>query len=257
MLMVMDVGNTNTVLGVYEGELLIKDWRITTQPHQTADEYGILLKDIFILAGLSFTDITDLILSCVVPPLEMVVAETARKYLRIEPLIVGPGIKTGMPVLYENPREVGADRIVNSVAAYQTYGGPCIVIDFGTATTFDAISAEGAYLGGIITPGILLSYEALFHKAAKLPLVDMVKPKTVIGRSTVASMQSGMVYGHVGLVEGIVARMKEELGGDPKVVATGGLAETIARETPVIQEVDQSLTLMGLRLIYELNRSGP
>jgi type III pantothenate kinase len=257
MLMVMDVGNTNTVLGVYEGELLIKDWRITTQPHQTADEYGILLKDIFILAGLSFTDITGLILSCVVPPLEMVVAETARKYLRIEPLIVGPGIKTGMPVLYENPREVGADRIVNSVAAYQTYGGPCIVIDFGTATTFDAISAEGAYLGGIITPGILLSYEALFHKAAKLPLVDMVKPKTVIGRSTVASMQSGMVYGHVGLVEGIVARMKEELGGDPKVVATGGLAETIARETPVIQEVDQSLTLMGLRLIYELNRSGP
>jgi type III pantothenate kinase len=256
MLMVMDVGNTNTVLGVYEGKRLIKDWRITTQPHQTADEYGILLKDLFTLASLNFSDITHLILSCVVPPLEMVVAETAIKYMQIEPIIVGPGIKTGMPILYENPREVGADRIVNSVAAYQKYGGPCIVIDFGTATTFDAISADGAYLGGIITPGILISYDALFHKAAKLPLVDMVKPKSVIGRSTVASIQSGMVYGYVGLVEGIVTRMKKELGGESKVVATGGLAKTIARETEVIQEVDQYLTLEGLRLIYELNRSG-
>lgn len=253
MLMVMDVGNTNTVLGVYDGKQLLKDWRITTQPHQTADEYGILLKELFALAGLHFTDITDLILSCVVPPLEMVVNETAKKYLQIEPLIVGPGIKTGMPVLYENPREVGADRIVNSVAAYQKYGGPCIVIDFGTATTFDAISAEGAYIGGIITPGVLISYEALFHKAAKLPLIDMVKPKSVIGRSTVASMQSGMVYGYVGLVEGIVGRMKAELGGESKVVATGGLAETIARETEVIQEVDQYLTLEGLRILFELN----
>jgi type III pantothenate kinase len=183
----------------------------------------------------------------------MVVAQTARQYLELEPLIVGPG-KTGIPILYENPREVGADRIVNSVAAYQKYGGPCIVIDFGTATTFDAISADGAYLGGIITPGIQISYEALFHKAAKLPLVDMVKPKTVIGRSTVASLQSGMVFGYVGLVEGIVGRMKSELGGEPKVIATGGFADTIARETEVVQEVDHYLTLEGLRLIYELNR---
>lgn len=254
MLMVMDVGNTNTVLGVYKEAHLVKDWRITTQPHQTADEYGILLKELFALAGLSFKDITALILSCVVPPLEMVVVQTARKYLELEPLIVGPGIKTGIPILYENPREVGADRIVNSVAAYQKYGGPCIVIDFGTATTFDAISADGAYLGGIITPGIQISYEALFHKAAKLPLVDMVKPKTVIGRSTVASLQSGMVFGYVGLVEGIVGRMKSELGGEPKVIATGGFADTIARETEVVQEVDHYLTLEGLRLIYELNR---
>ncbi|MFB3072831.1 MAG: type III pantothenate kinase [bacterium] len=253
MLLVMDIGNTNTVLGVYEGERLLNDWRITTQPHQTADEYGIILKELFGLAGMSFDNITDLILSCVVPPLEMVVAEMARKYFDLESLIVGPGTKTGMPVLYENPRDVGADRIVNGVAAIEKYGAPCIVIDFGTATTFDAISADGEYLGGIITPGILLSYEALFHKAAKLPLVDMAKPKSVIGRTTVASMQSGMLYGYVGLVEGIVARMKEELGGEPKVIGTGGLVETIARETDVIVTVDHSLALEGLRLIYERN----
>ncbi|MFQ5893590.1 MAG: type III pantothenate kinase, partial [Nitrospinota bacterium] len=178
MLLVIDIGNSNTALGVYEGEQLLTDWRIATQPHQTADEFGIVLKELFGLVELRFADITDMILSCVVPPLEMVVTEMARKYFRQDPIIVGPGTKTGMPVLYENPREVGADRIVNSVAAYEKYGGPCIVIDFGTATTFDAVSEKGEYLGGIITPGILLSYEALFHKAAKLPLVDMAKPKS-------------------------------------------------------------------------------
>lgn len=253
MLLVMDIGNTNTVLGVFDGDRLLNDWRITTQPHQTADEYGILLKELFSLVGLSFTDITDLILSCVVPPLEMAVAEMAKKYFHREPFIVGPGIKTGMPVLYENPRDVGADRIVNGVAAYEKYGGPCIVIDFGTATTFDAISADGEYLGGVITPGISISYEALFHRAAKLPLVDMAKPKSVIGRTTVASMQSGMIYGYVGLVEGIVERMKKELEGDPNVIGTGGLVEIIARETDTIHTVDQSLALEGLRLLYERN----
>jgi type III pantothenate kinase len=252
----MDIGNTNTAFGVYEGKRLLTHWRITTQPHQTADEYGVLLKELFSLEGLNLNDIEDLILSCVVPPLEMVVAEMSRKYLNLEPLIVGPGIKTGMPVLYENPREVGADRIVNSVAAFEKYGGPCIIIDFGTATTFDAVSAQGEYLGGIITPGILLSYEALFHRAAKLPLVDMAKPKSVIGRTTVASMQSGMLYGHVGLVEGIVTRMKKELGEEATVVATGGLVETIAKETEVIEAVEPYLTLEGLRILYERNRPG-
>ncbi|MBI1987060.1 MAG: type III pantothenate kinase [Nitrospinae bacterium] len=254
MLLVADIGNTNSVLGVFKGEELATDWRIATRKHQTADEYGILVRYLFSLSPIDFRDITDIIVSSVVPPLLPVMMEMFQRYFHVSPLVVEPGIKTGIQILVDNPREVGADRIVNAVAAYERYGGPTIVVDFGTATTFDVISRKGDYLGGVISPGITISMEALFNEAAKLPRVELVRPKNVIGKNTVHSIQSGILYGYVGLVDGTVQRIKKEMEAEAYVVATGGLAGFIAPISETIREVEPYLTLKGLRLIYERNK---
>jgi type III pantothenate kinase len=254
MLLVIDTGNTNTVLGVYDGKKLIANWRLETKPHQTADEYGILTRNLFALAGLESTGIHDIIISSVVPPLNSTLEQMAFKYFNLKPLFVEPGIKTGMPVLYDSPSEVGADRIVNAVAAFEKFGGPAIVVDFGTATTFDAISARGEYLGGLIAPGLAISAEALYARTARLPRVEIKAPPKVIGTSTVGSMQAGLYYGYIGLIDGILERMLKELGAKSVVIATGGFATLIGRETHLIQQIDQDLTLEGLRLVYERNR---
>jgi type III pantothenate kinase len=254
-ILAVDIGNTNTVLGVYNGDELIAYWRMATASHRMADENAVLLDSFFGHAGLSFSDIHDGIVSCVVPPLLPVFLEVCQRYMNFTPLVIEPGTKTGMRILYDNPQEVGADRIVNAVAAKQLYGTPLIVIDFGTATTFDAISRDGDYLGGAIAPGVNVAAEALAERAAKLPHIELAVPPQAIGRNTIASMQSGIMYGYVSLIEGMVARLKEELGRDARVVATGGLAEIIAQHTPVIEDVNQNLTLQGLRLLYKLNRS--
>ena len=254
MILVFDVGNTNMVLGVYQGEKLLTHWRISSDRQKTSDEFGMLIRSLFDYQGLDMRAIKAVVISSVVPPLNPVLEEMSRRYFQVQPLEVGPGVKTGIALKYENPREVGADREVNAVAAYERYGGPVIVVDFGTATTFCAISRHGEYLGGAIAPGIGISSEALFQRAAKLPRIELVKPKSVIGRNTVASMQAGIVYGFIGQVDGIVERMKAELGPDSKVVATGGFAELIAAESRTIDVVDQLLTLEGLRFIYEKNR---
>lgn len=256
MLLLCDVGNTNIVLGVYKDDEIIAYWRIGTDSKKTADEYGILLRQLFLADNIAARDVKAVVISSVVPPLNPILEEMVRKYLNLKPLVVGPGIKTGMPILFEDPKEVGADRLVNSVAAYQKYGGPCIVIDFGTATTFDAISAKGEYLGGAISPGVVISTESLFQYAAKLPRIELVKPAKVIGKTTVACMQSGIIYGYIGQVEGIVQRMKKELGGKAFVVATGGLAGLFVQETESIDVVDHLLTLEGLKYIYYRNLRG-
>lgn len=250
----MDAGNTNIVLGAYRGDDLVEHWRIGTKKGRTADEYGILIRELLKVSGLDYKEIRNIILSSVVPPLDSVIIEMSEKYFNVKPQIVGPGLKCGIPILYENPKEVGADRIVNAVAALKRYKGPIIVVDFGTATTFDLITAKGEYSGGVIAPGIGISIEALFDKASKLPKVDLVKPKKIIGKNTSESIQSGIIYGYVGLVEGIVARMKEEAGVKAIVVATGGLAPLIAAETSCIDKVIEKLTLEGLKEIFELNR---
>ena len=254
MLFVIDAGNTNIVLGVYRGDDLVENWRIGTKKGRTADEYGILIRELLKISGLDYKEIRDIILSSVVPPLDSVIIEMSEKYFNVKPQIVGPGLKCGIPILYDNPKEVGADRIVNAVAALKRYKGPVIVVDFGTATTFDFITAKGEYSGGVIAPGIGISIEALFEKASKLPKVELVKPKKIIGKNTAASIQSGIIYGYVGLVDGIVTKMKEEAGVDAKVVATGGLAPLIAAESSCIDEVIEKLTLEGLKEIFELNR---
>jgi type III pantothenate kinase len=254
MLLAIDIGNTNVVLGVFDKEKLVENWRVGTNPQITSDEYAMIIKDLFGFAKLELSQVTGVIISSVVPPLLPVMTQMARKYFRIEPLIVTHELKTGITIRYDNPKEVGADRIVNAAAAYKLYGGPLIIVDFGTATTFCAVTDKGEYLGGAICPGIKISAEALFQRASKLPRVELAKPTKVIGADTVSAMQAGIIYGYAGLVDGIVERMKKELSEQAKVVATGGLAELVTPETKSIQEIRPQLTLEGLRILYEINR---
>jgi len=254
MLLTVDVGNTNINIGVFDGSKLKATWRVATGVHRMPDEYASLLLNLFDRQGIDASQVTDAILCSVVPTLVGVFEEVCRRYLKALPLVVEAGVKTGVRICLDNPREVGADRVVNAVAAHQLYGGSVIVIDLGTATTFDAVSADGDYLGGAIAPGIAIATEALFTRTAALPRVELTHPKRAVGRSTVAAMQSGIVFGYAGLIEGIVARIQQEMGGKAKVVATGGYAELLARETPVIEVVNPDLTLVGLRLIYEMNK---
>jgi type III pantothenate kinase len=254
MLLAIDIGNTNVVLGVFDEDKLTENWRVGTNSKITPDEYAMIFKDLFGFAGIEFKQITGVIISTVVPPLLPVMIEMSRKYFRIEPMVVTHEIKTGITIKYDNPKEIGADRIVNAAAGYKIYGGPIIIVDFGTATTFCAVTKSGEYLGGAITPGVKISAEALFQRASKLPRVELTKPSKVIGADTISAMQSGIIYGYAGLVDGIVERMKKELSPDAIVVATGGLAELIAPETKTIQELKPHLTLEGLRFLYAINR---
>ncbi|MDE3199850.1 MAG: type III pantothenate kinase [Acidobacteriota bacterium] len=258
MLLAVDVGNTNTVFGLYrvsgEKPEAITHWRITTHRAQTADEYGIILVNLFELQGVAPSEVKHIIISSVVPPVETTLRQVCEKYFDVQPMFVEPGIKTGMPVLVDNPAELGADRLVNAIAAFERYGGPCVVVDFGTATTFDVVSKKGEYLGGAIAPGLGISADALFARAARLGRVDIKKPSKVIGTNTVTHIQSGLYYGYVGLVDGILDRMMGELGEQPVVVATGGLARLMAAESRYISEIDEMLTLNGLLILFERNR---
>jgi type III pantothenate kinase len=269
MLFVLDVGNTNTVLGVFarvakghpDGdangpsryERLVANWRVATRQNSTVDEYGVLFRNLFSMAGLEPSGIRGIVISSVVPPLDPVLRKVCERYFDSKPLLIEPGVKTGMPVQYDNPAEVGADRIVNGVAAFEKYGGPCIVVDFGTATTFDCVSAKGEYLGGVICPGIGISADALFQRTARLPRVEIRKPARVIGTNTVGSLQSGLYYGYLGLVDGILELLLDELGPETKVLATGGLGSMIGTGSKYIKHVDDLLTLDGLRIIWERN----
>lgn len=254
MLLVIDVGNSNIVLGIYEGERLIRDWRISTDKAKTTDEYAILVHELFRIAGIGFADIDAIIISSVVPTLTGVLEKLSVSYFGFRPYVIGPGIKTGMPILYDNPKEVGADRIVNAVAGYEKYRTSLIIVDFGTATTFDYVNRKGEYCGGAIAPGLMISMEALFQKASKLPWVEIVSPPTVIAKNTVSSMQAGIYYGYVGLVDEIVNRMRRESKDTPQIIATGGLASLITPESKTIEAIEEYLTLEGLRILYNRNR---
>jgi type III pantothenate kinase len=249
-----DIGNTNVVMGLYEGETLATHWRIATDHHKMADEYAMLILDLFERSGQDPAAVEGILVASVVPPLTGIFEKLAQRYFRAPALIISDAVQTGVRIRYDNPAEVGADRVVNVVAVYHHHGGPACVVDFGTGTTFDALSAEGEYLGGAIAPGIGIAAEALFQRTAKLPRIDLVRPPAVIGKNTVHSMQAGMLFGYVGLVEGLIARFREELGPEMKVIATGGLAHLIAAETDAIDAVDRWLTLEGLRLIWEMNQ---
>ena len=257
MLLVIDVGNTNTVVGLYDEEQLLHDWRIRTEIDHTIDEYGVLIYNLYQSSRMKAKEmkaVNAIIISCVVPPMLNILEPLCVKYFNIKPLIVGPGIKTGMPIFYDNPKEVGADRIVNAVAAFNKYHKESIIVDFGTATTFDYVSPKGEYMGGCIAPGIVISSEALFARASKLPRVEFSKPKTIITKDTVSAIQAGIMFGYAGLVDGIVNRMKAETKTNPFVIATGGLAQIVAQETKSIDIIEEMLTLDGLRIIYELNK---
>jgi len=253
MLLAIDIGNTSIAFGVFRGEKLQGTWYASSGIHRLPDEYAVLLSNLLSFKGIKRSDISEAILCSTVPPLVSIFQEVCQRYLGVNALVVGAGTKTGVRICMDNPREVGADRVVNAAAAHHLYGGPVIVIDMGTATTFDVVSADGDYLGGAIAPGVGIASEALWVRTAKLPRVELVRPKQAIGRNTVTAIQSGIVFGYLGLIEGIVARMRRELGEETKVIATGGYANVIGPETPVIQEINPDLTLIGLRLVHELN----
>jgi type III pantothenate kinase len=254
MILVIDVGNTHTVLGIYNGKKLEKFWRISTDLNKTEDEYGILLKNLLSNSKLIFSDIKSVVISCVIPPVSWILKKMSKDYFKVTAIVVGPGIKTGICIKLDNPKEVGADRIVNAIAAYDLYGGPVIIVDFGTATTFCAVDKEGNYLGGAIAPGIDISEKALSEKTAKLPKIELIDPKKCIGSNTISAMQSGIFYGYLGLTGELIRRIKKELGEDSLVVATGGEAELIGNTSNEIDKINPFLTLEGLRLVYEMNK---
>jgi type III pantothenate kinase len=258
MLLAIDVGNTNIVLGVFDNQTLVRSWRLQTLRERTSDELGLLVDGLFAQSGIDRSKVTGIIVGSVVPPLTGTTRSMVEQYFKRQALMVDPARNTGMPILYENPSEVGADRIVNAIAAFEQFArvreAPLVVCDFGTATTLDAVSAKGEYLGGAICPGVTISADALFQRAARLPRIDVRKPSSVIGRTTVGAMESGLLYGYVGMVEGLVTRMRKELGGHATCVATGGLAAVIAPETALIDYVDIDLTLQGLRIVWERNQ---
>jgi type III pantothenate kinase len=254
MLLVVDIGNTHTAFGLFDGEKLRFDWRMETRSERTADEHAAVLRGLFELEGLDMRQIDAAIISSVVPPATLPMEQLFARYFKLAPLVVGPGMKTGMPVLYENPRDLGADRIVNAVAAYASFSQGAIVVDFGTATTLDVVTSRGEYAGGIITPGLLISADALYRATAKLPKVEIARPKAVVGTNTVASIQSGLVFGYAGMIDALVNRIRAEVSYDPKVVATGGLGALVARESATIDTYDDMLTLRGLKILYDRNR---
>jgi type III pantothenate kinase len=256
MLLVVDVGNTQTHIGTFEGDEVVEHWRFATDPKSTADELGAALRNLLALRGMTFDDLGSSIVSSTVPSLRPEWTAAARRYLGHEMLVVGPGLKTGMPIRYDNPREIGPDRLVNAVAGLDKVGGPCVIVDFGTAVTHDVVSADGEYLGGVIFPGVEISLEALSERAAALPKIDLVEPRSLVGKSTVDAIRSGMIFGYAAMVDGIVARLREQLGGATHTIATGGLAQIVVPFCEEIDIVDDLLTLTGLRLIWERNRTG-
>jgi type III pantothenate kinase len=256
MLLAFDIGNTTIAVGVFKGKKLLKDWRIKTDKEKTGDEYSIVLLSLFQRQGIKSDRFEAAIISSVVPPLTPIFQDLGLDLFGLEAFVVGPGLKTGMPILYENPLEVGADRVVAALAAYEKFGGPCVVVDFGTATTFDAISAKGEYLGGAIAPGIQISAEALYLKTAKLPRIEIRKPRRAIGRTTVSSMQSGLYFGYIGLVSNIISQVRKELGKEARVVSTGGFGGQLTPEIPAIEAYEPHLVLNGLRILYERNKAG-